>query len=271
MPRGVSEERLGGVILRARGAVREIVFAEPDRRNPMSEAQMSGLVQACDRIEAEGQDVAAVILCAEGPVFSAGGDLPFNDSHLQGEVAQQHAFLTRLYRPYLRLLDLPMPTIAAVDGAAVGGGMAIAFLCDIRILSDRARFVTAFAQMGFFPGMGLTYSLERLIGPAKTLELLSRGAVISAPEALALGLSSAVVGPDALLEAARAQAEAIAEQSVLVNRMLKSVLLEGYRGGLRQRLERDILAQVVTSVSGDYASRRASMAQARPTAKENPT
>lgn len=265
-----SEERFGGVILRARGAVREIVLAEPERRNPMSEAQMQGLVQACDRIEAAGPEVAAVILCAEGPVFSAGGDLPFNDAHLQGDVAGQREFLTRLYRPFLRLLDLPMPTIAAVDGAAVGGGMAIPFLCDIRLLSDRAKLVTAFAQMGFFPGMGLTYSLERLIGPAKTLELLSRGAVIGAAEAVSLGLASAVVAPGDLLDAARAQADEIAGQSVLVNRMLKSVLLGGYRGELRQRLERDILAQVVTSVSGDYADRRAAMALAKPSRKDTP-
>jgi 2-(1,2-epoxy-1,2-dihydrophenyl)acetyl-CoA isomerase len=147
----------------------------------------------------------------------------------------------------------------------VGGGLALAMLCDMRIMAEDARLIPAFGAMGFFPGLGLTYSLERLLGPTKALEVFYMGTPIAAQEALALGLCSKVTTKEDLMDEARHMAATIASNSHFVNRMLKSAIMSGYRGELRQRLERDILAQVLTSVSEDYKERRAAIARERST------
>jgi len=254
---------LFGVRLVRDGPVAELVLNEPERRNPMSPAIMRGLAAACDRIEADRARIGCVIVTGAGSAFSAGGDLVYNDANLQGEVSAQRTFLEELYRPFLRLLDLPVPTICAVNGVAVGGGLALAMLCDLRIMSESARLVTAFGKMGFFPGLGLTYSFERLLGPSKALELLYRGAEISAGDAVSLGLAAGAAPPAGLMAQARAMAAEIAANSAFVNQLVKSAIMGGYRGELRRRLERDILAQVLTSVGEDYRQRRAAMKQAR--------
>ncbi|MDI3470574.1 MAG: Enoyl-CoA hydratase [Pseudolabrys sp.] len=254
---------IAGIRLVRDGSLVEVELNEPERRNPMSPAIMEGLSAACDVIEAEREQTSCVILTGNGSAFCAGGDLPYNDLNLQGEVSTQRIFLEELYRPFLRLLDLPVPTIAAVNGVAIGGGLALAMLCDLRIVSDRARLITAFGRMGFFPGLGLTYSFERLLGPSKALELIYRGAEISALEAVSLGLATTATTPDELMPRARAIAAEIAANSTFVNQLVKSAIMADFRGELRQRLERDILAQVLTSVGGDYRQRRDAIRRAR--------
>jgi enoyl-CoA hydratase len=194
-----------------------------------------------------------VILTGAGSAFSAGGDLTYNNANLQGPSERQHFFLTNLYKPFLRILDLPMPTIAAINGTAVGGGLAIAMLCDIRIIADEAKLVTAFASMGFAPGLGLTYSLERAVGLSKAAELIFSGATLTGKEAEALGLARSVPR-ERLEEHVRALADKIAANSPTVNRMVKGSMFTEYRTELKRRLERDVLAQVVTSVGSDYQS-----------------
>lgn len=257
-PMLVSETSLDGVLLRTRDHVGQIVLNEPDRRNPMSPLIMSGLEKACDLLEGNAA-VRVVILTGAGPAFCAGGDLSFNDEHLQGSVADQHQFLTNLYGPFLRVLDLPMPTIAAINGAAVGGGLAFAMLCDLRIAADDAKFVTAFAAMGFAPGMGLPYTLERHVGLSRAAELLYSGRSLTGAEAAQIGLVNRCVPADRLEEEAWGLAEQIAANSPVVNRLVKASMFGHYRAELRQRLERDILAQVMTSVGDDYRVRRAAV------------
>lgn len=254
---------LSGIKLVRHDGVCEIVLNEPERRNPMSVAIMQGLAQACHVIEADRSEIGCAILTGTGTAFCAGGDLPYNDAHLKGEVESQRDFLELLYKPFLRILDLPVPTICAVNGAAVGGGVALAMLCDIRIMSERAKLVTAFSPMGFYPGLGLAYSLERLVGPSKVLELLYRGATVPADEAVSLGLASKRVAHSVLMEEARAMAAEITANSRFVNQLVKLAVREEYRGELRQRLERDMLAQVLTSVGSDYQQRRAIMTAKR--------
>lgn len=249
-PAAETEIALAGVLLRSRGHVRQIVLNEPQRRNPMSPAIMEGLTTACDRIE-QDDDAHVVILTGAGSAFCAGGDLAYNNANLQGPAERQHAFLSNLYKPFLRILDLPMPTIAAINGPAVGGGFAIAMLCDIRVMADDAKLVTAFAAMGFAPGLGFTYSLERAVGLSKAAELIYSGASLTGKEADALGLARSVPR-DQLETQVAALAERIAANSATVNRMVKAAMFTAYRTELKQRIERDIPAQVITSVGSDY-------------------
>ncbi len=257
-----SERALDGIVLRARGHVRQVVLNEPRRRNPMSPAVMNGLNKACDLLEADDQ-VRAVIVTGAGTAFCAGGDLPYNDEHLQGPAEGQHEFLTKLYRPFLRVLDLPVPTIAAINGAAVGGGLAFAMLCDLRVAAEDAKLVTAFAEMGFAPGMGLAYTLERHVGLARAAELLYTGRILTGAEAAEIGLVNRAVASERLANESWTMAEQIAGNSPVVNRLVKASMFTSYRTELRQRLERDILAQVMTSVGEDYRTRRGAKRETR--------
>jgi enoyl-CoA hydratase/carnithine racemase len=249
-PAAESEIALAGVLLRSHGYVRQIVLNEPKRRNPMSPAIMEGLAAACDHIERDAGAHVAIVTGAGG-AFCSGGDLAYNTANLQGPVERQQIFLNNLYKPFLRILDLPMPTIAAINGPAVGGGFAIAMLCDIRVIADDAKLITAFAAMGFAPGLGLTYSLERAVGLSKASELLYSGDVLTGKEADTLRLARCVPR-DRLETEVWTLAERIAANSATVNRMVKGAMFTAYRTELRQRLERDILAQVITSVGSDY-------------------
>lgn len=254
------ETQLDGVLMRTRGHVCQIVLNEPDRRNPMSPAIMRGLIKACDFVETN-DSFRVVIVTGAGGAFCAGGDLSYNDEHLRGSLEGQREFLTGLYEPFLRILDLPVPTIAAINGAAVGGGLAFAMLMDLRIAAENANLITAFSAMGFAPGLGLAYSLERHIGLSRAADLLYSGRSLSGSEAAQMGLVNRTVAGEQLQREAWQWAEQIAQNSALVNRLIKASMFTRYRTELRGRLERDILAQVMTSSGDDYRERRAASTQ----------
>lgn len=253
-----TETAIEGVLLRSSGTVREIVLNEPERRNPMSPAIMAGLMGACDRLEAD-DGVAAVILTGSGPAFCAGGDLRHNDANLGHGPDSDHRFLSGLYEPFLRILDLPVPTIAAVNGPAIGGGMALSLLCDIRLAAEEATFRPAFSSIGFSPGMGLTYTLPRCVGDAVAAEILYSDRSLKASEAATIGLvNRAVPGPE-LMDTARALAAGIARNSTPTNRLIKGLLTDEHRAALRAQLAREVPAQVATASGEDFAARRAAI------------
>lgn len=252
------ETQLDGVLLRSAGRVREIVLNEPQRRNPMSPAIMSGLVKACDLVVAD-DEASAVIVTGAGKAFCAGGDLRHNDENLGHGPDSDHRFLAQLYEPFLRILDLPMPTIAAINGPAIGGGLALSLLCDIRLATFDAVLRTAFSSIGFSPGMGLTYTLPRHIGLSLASEVLYADRSLTGDQAAAVGLVNRAVPAADLLTEARRLAEDIAGNSADANRLIKTLLTSGYREDLRDQLAREIPAQVATSSSEDYRSRRAAM------------
>lgn len=253
-----AETAIEGVLLRSSGTVREIVLNEPERRNPMSPAIMAGLVEACDLIEADNE-VAAVIVTGAGSVFCAGGDLRHNDANLGHGPESDHRFLTGLYEPFLRILDLPAPTIAAINGPAVGGGMALSLLCDVRIAAEDAVIRPAFSSIGFSPGMGLTYSLPRCVGDALAAEILYADRSLTGSEAATIGLVNRAVPGSELADAARELAAEIARNSTLTNRLIKGLLNDDHRAALRAQLAREVPAQVTTASSEDFATRRATV------------
>jgi enoyl-CoA hydratase/carnithine racemase len=247
---------LDGVLLGGEGKVRELTLNEPDRRNPMSPAIMNGLVEACDQIESDG-DASVVVVTGAGSVFCSGGDLRYNDQNLGHGPDSDHRFLSGLYEPFLRILDLPMPTIAAINGAAIGGGLALSLLCDMRIAASDATLKSAFSSIGFSPGMGLTYTLPRQVGPAVAAEILYADRALTGAEAAELGLVNRAVPSDELMDEARTLASVIAANSSATNRLIKELLTDRSRDELRTRLTREIDAQVATASSEDFRQRRA--------------
>jgi enoyl-CoA hydratase len=167
----------------------------PDTRNTMTMPMVDEIVAAMDGFEAD-PTVAAVIVTGAGSAFCAGADL----GNLQTASADS---LGRIYEGFLRISRSTLPTIAAVNGAAVGAGMNLALGCDVRLAARRAKFDTRFLQIGLHPGGGHTWMQRRIVGPQATFASVIFGEVLDGAEAERTGLAHRVVDDDQLMTAAR--------------------------------------------------------------------
>lgn len=181
--------------------------------------------------------VGALILTGEGDVFCSGGDL---DALSTGEPTtyERKTFLTdHVHRVALALEDLDKPVIAAVNGAAVGAGMDMALMCDMRFAARSARFSEGYVRVGLVPGDGGAYFLPRLVGPAKALELLLTGDFVDAAEAHGIGLVNRLYEDEDLMRETRMFAERLAAGPPLVVRMIKRTVYQSARSDLRTSLD----------------------------------
>jgi enoyl-CoA hydratase len=174
--------------------VATITLDDPDRRNALSLDMVDEMVAVLDRIEAD-DGVGAVVVTGAPPAFCAGADL----SHLGGS---QQDGLRHIYEGFLRVARCSLPTLAAVNGAAVGAGMNLALACDVRLAARRAKFDTRFLQLGLHPGGGHTWMFHRIAGPQATAAAVLFGEVLDGEAAAACGLVWRCVDDDALLSTA---------------------------------------------------------------------
>jgi 2-(1,2-epoxy-1,2-dihydrophenyl)acetyl-CoA isomerase len=178
-----------------------ITMNRPDRRNALNPDMTRGLVEAARRAS-EDHEVRAVLLKGAGGTFCVGGDVK---SMAEGRAPLPYeAKLANLRRgmEVSRILhQMPKPVVAQVDGAAAGAGLSIALACDLRVAGETAKITTAFAKVGLSGDFGGTYFLTHLVGSARARELYLTSPVLTAREALALGIVTRVV-PDAEVEAA---------------------------------------------------------------------
>ncbi len=178
------------------GSVGVVTFNRPDARNALTWDMYDALVAACDTAEAAGT-VRVLIIRGAGGAFAAGTDISQFREFANGEAGV--AYERRLDAVIDRIERLAIPTIAEVDGAAVGGGCAIALACDFRLCSDRARFgVPVSRTLGNCLSMANTARMVDLLGLALTKDLLLSGRLVDAGEALQLGLATAVLTADEL-------------------------------------------------------------------------
>ena len=174
--------------------VATVSLDDPDRRNALNAEMVDEIVAAFDAIEADDA-VGAVVVTGNGKGFCAGADL----SHLG---SSRRDGLLHIYEGFLRVGRSPLPTIAAVNGAAVGAGMNLALVCDVRLASYSARFDTRFLQLGIHPGGGHTWMLQRAIGPSAARAMLLFGEVLNGAEAETAGLVWRCVDDAELLDTA---------------------------------------------------------------------
>ncbi|MFP5326336.1 MAG: enoyl-CoA hydratase [Acidimicrobiia bacterium] len=193
-----------------------VTIDDADRRNALTLPMVDGIVAALDDLEAD-DSIGAVVVTGAGPAFCAGADL----SHLGGAADSD---LRRIYEGFLRFARCPLPTVAAVNGAAVGAGMNLALACDIRLTSPRAKFDTRFLQLGLHPGGGHTWMLERIVGPQTAAAMVLFGEVLDGEAAAKVGLAWRCVPEGELLAAARAIAAKAASAPRELSRRTKSTL-----------------------------------------------
>src|SRR6185295_11472848 len=173
--------------------VATLTLNRPDRLNALSAPIMEGLLQALPRLAADPA-IGAIVVTGAGRAFCAGGDVKRMAEETVPRNLDTDVARLRARMEISRLLhEIPKPTIAMVNGAAAGAGMAMALACDLRIAGQSARFVTAFANVGYSGDFGGSYFLSKLIGSGKARELYFTAEPIDAAKALALGLVNQVV------------------------------------------------------------------------------
>ena len=179
--------------------VATVTLNDPSRRNALDLAFCDELVEAFDAIEAD-ESVAAVVVTGAAPAFCAGADL----SHL-GDKGSKEGLLA-IYEGFLRVGKCPLPTIAAVNGAAVGAGMNLALVCDLRLAGKSARFDTRFLNLGIHPGGGHTWMFNRITGPQTAFAAIIFGEILDGDAAARAGLVWRCVPDDELLATAQTMA-----------------------------------------------------------------
>lgn len=200
--------------------VATVFLADPDRRNALTLPMVSEIEDCFDELEAH-PGVGAVVITGEPPAFCAGADLSHLSSSSDGGA---EAGLLAIYEGFLRIGRSPLPTIAAVNGAAVGAGMNLALVCDLRLASTRARFDTRFLQLGLHPGGGHTWMFRRIAGPQAVAATVLFGDVLDGPEAERAGLVWRCLPDDELLSTAQEMAaHAAAAPNELVNRIKATI------------------------------------------------
>jgi len=181
-----------------------ITMNRPDRRNALNADMVVGLVAAARRA-AEDHEVRAVLFKGAGGTFCVGGDVKsMAESRAPLPFEAKLANLRRGMEVSRILHQMPKPVVAQIDGAAAGAGLSMALACDLRVASESAKITTAFAKVGLSGDYGGTYFLTKMLGSAKARELYLTSPVLSAREALALGMVTRVV-PDAEIGAAAQQ------------------------------------------------------------------
>ena len=186
------------VLLDIADGVATLTLNNPDERNTMTAPMVAEIIAAMDRIEADSA-IGAIVVTGTAPAFCAGANLG-NLAEADGES------LGVIYEGFLRIARSPLPTIAAVNGAAVGAGMNLALGCDVRIAAKRAKFDTRFLQLGIHPGGGHTWMLRRIVGPQVTAATVLFGEVLDGAEAQRVGLAYRCVEDADLLTAAHEMA-----------------------------------------------------------------
>jgi enoyl-CoA hydratase/carnithine racemase len=238
------------LLLEARDGVYTLTLNQPQNRNAMSHRMAGEFEEAIARVR-EDLDARFLILTGAGESFCSGGDFDsiIRDFAMPAVDFQPH--ILAFYRKFLRLRDLPIPTMAAVNGHAAGGGFSLALACDMRMASSQAQFIMTFVHLGIHPGMGATHALPRLVGTARAFEIFLTGEPVSAQEAFAMGLVNRVVAPEALMAEAVELARKIAASPRLPVRYLKRSIYMGAQSGLDEILDFESFAQALCSETED--------------------
>jgi 2-(1,2-epoxy-1,2-dihydrophenyl)acetyl-CoA isomerase len=238
------------LVLDRAGSIATITLNRPDARNALDMAMRRELVAVLDEIEAD-PGARVVVLTGAGGHFCSGGDVKTMRDK-RHTAAEGRARVELLNRMVLRLVDFPRPTIAMVDGYAVGAGSNLALCCDLIVASDRAKFGELFWKIGLVPDGGGTWLLPRVVGLARAKELIFTADIIDAAEAERIGLVNRVVPVADLEKTTRALAEKIAAGPPGVLRMAKHMVNRAATSDLAAALDLEAFSQGMAIAGDDH-------------------
>lgn len=237
------------------GGIATLVLDEPGRKNAMT-PELGDALQARVAELKSREDVRCVVLHGAGGAFSGGGDLAMLERLCTVSSDEAHRFMLGFYARYLSVLDLAVPTIAAVEGAAIGAGLCLALACDVTLVQHDAKLALNFVALGLHPGMGATYFVPRRAGAQLATKLLLTGERFDGTTAVAHRLALEAYPAGQVLPAALALAKSFASQPTGVSRALKQELGVD-RVALQQCLETEAAEQAKSYASVEMAERLA--------------
>lgn len=244
------------VLFEVKGPVAILTLNRPDIRNAFTDqATIDEMIDVINRVQKD-ENLKCLILTGAGTAFSAGGnvkDMYHRQGMFAGDPDQVRSnYRNGIQRIPLAIQGLTVPTIAAVNGPAIGAGCDLTCMCDIRIASENARFGETFVAVGLIPGDGGAYFLPRAVGFAKALELAFTCRVIDAEEALRIGLVSEVVSADKLMERSMEIALQIAKQPGRILRLAKRLFYLSQGKTLEESLELSAAYQALCHHSPEH-------------------
>jgi enoyl-CoA hydratase/carnithine racemase len=243
--------------------VATIELARADKRNAINAQMFTELGDAAERAAAD-PGIRGVLVRSQGPSFCAGIDVTLLGQLSGTRGARFRSFVRTAQRPYLLLAHMEKPTIAAVQGDAVGAGFQLALACDLRVAADDARFAMLEIRFGLIPDLGGLHRLTRQVGPARTKELVWTGRTIDVDEAERIGLVNRVVAADALEKEAEALVRDVVASPPIPVSQTKGLIERAVETSLETALDRDAQAQATCVDSEDHREAVSAYLEKRP-------
>ncbi|MDG2334548.1 MAG: enoyl-CoA hydratase/isomerase family protein [Myxococcota bacterium] len=234
--------------------VATLTLNRPDNRNSMTPDVLQGLADSVHRVR-EDPEVRCLVITGRGKSFCAGAD--FKAGPIGGRSKEEDGYtapqdrLFAMYSHFLSLLEIEVPVIAAMQGHAIGGGLGLGVVCDIRVANREARYGANFVQLGLHPGMATTYLLPRLMGVPRAVELLLTGRIVNGAEAAEYGLANHAVEVDEVLPRALEIAGEIASAAPLAVRWTKESIYRGLDWAPREAARYEAHVQSRTAETED--------------------
>ena len=229
-----------------------ITLNRPDKLNAFTGPMIDAWAKALAEAQAD-DSVNVIVVTGAGRAFCSGGDVGRMRETKPTPLENKNQLWENIHRVPKTLEAVDKPVIAMVNGLAVGAGMGMCLMCDVRIASDEARFSTGYVRVGLVPGDGDTYFLPRLVGAAKALELLWTADFVDAQEALRLGIVNRVVPAGDLAQQTRDFAEQLAGGPQIPIRMIKRLVYQSLRLDLRTHLDLVSSHMAVVRETADHA------------------
>lgn len=260
---GTGSEYVHLRVQRPREGVALVTLDNPTQRNAMSDEMTSSWVRAVGELR-EDPSVRAVVVTGEGSAFSSGGDLGWLAGEPDATVDRLRSRMLPFYRAWLTVRDLEVPTIAAINGPAIGAGLCFALACDLRFAATGAKMGVPFTRLGLHPGMAGTFTLTEAVGPAVARDLFLTGRLVEGEEAQRLGLVSRVLERGTFLEETLDAAAQVAAAAPIATKLTKQALRDGGHGSFEHALQWEAMAQPITLATEDLQEGIAAAQEKRP-------
>jgi enoyl-CoA hydratase/carnithine racemase len=227
---------MSDLLYEVKDRIATITLNRPDKLNAFTGPMIEAWARSLGEAQVDNA-VHVVVVTGAGRAFCAGGDVGRMGQGAPTPLEHKNQLWENIHRVPRTLEAMDKPVLAMVNGLAVGAGMGMSLMCDVRVASEEARFSTGYVKVGLVPGDGDTYFLPRLVGPAKALELLWTADFIEAADALRLGIVNRVVPAAQLHETTYALARQIADGPQIPIRMIKRLVYQSLRLDLRTHLD----------------------------------
>ncbi len=241
------------IIMEKEAYIGTLILNRPEKLNVLNDKMFQEICTALDEA-AEDDQIRVLVITGAGRAFCAGGEIgsmPGAEGGRSPEEYRQH--LSKVQNTYLKLYNFEKPTIAMVNGVAVGGGFDLALACDMRVGSEKAKFMVAFTRIGLIPGTGGMWLMPRILGMAKACELIFTGDFIEGEEAEKTGILSKLVSSENLEKETMALAAKIAKGPPIAIKLAKMQLYRGLElSNLEAALQYTAAAQLIVFSSEDH-------------------